>query len=115
MNFNKLYLIANNDKKFASWCKEKRKKLHSSYLDMFNTGQQDVRYSSYFARASFICYWEIQVNGSLAKLAPAITQATLISMMHKLLALDRNEEAEVVSLMMTNFLRLLQRLDDEEE
>ena len=115
MNNNKLYLIANNDKKFAAWCKEKRKKLNTMVIAHFNNAAQDVRYANYFARASFICYWEIQVNGSLAKLAPAITQATLISMMHKLLALDKKEEAEVVSLMMTNFLRLLQRLDDEEE
>ena len=54
-------------------------------VEHFNIAAQDVRYANYFARASFICYWEIQVNGSLAKLAPAITQATLISMMHKLL------------------------------
>ena len=61
MNFNKLYLIANNDKKFASWCKEKRKKLNVMAVEHFNIAAQDVRYANYFARASFICYWEIQV------------------------------------------------------
>ena len=115
MNMNKLYLIANNDKKFASWCKEKRKKLHGSYLEMFDTGQQDVRYASYFARASFISYWEIQLNGSLAKIAPAITQGTMISLQNKLLAIGKIEEAEILSNMMSNFLSFLLVIGDEEE
>lgn len=112
---NKLYLIANNDKKFASWCKEKRKKLDGVFLDSFNMNAQEIRYANYFARASFICYWEIQLNGSLSKLAPAITQATLIHVMHRLLEKDKQHEAEVVSMMMTNFLRLLQEIDSDEE
>jgi len=113
---NKLFLIANNDKKFAAWCKEKRKKLKGELqTEFFNTSVQDVRYANYFARATFICYWEIQLNGAIAKLAPAITQATLISVREKLIIQDKMEDAEVVSLMMTNFLRLLQRLEDEEE
>ena len=116
MNFNKLYLIANNDKKFAAWCKEKRKKLTGELqTDFFNNHVQDIRYGNYFARATFICYWEIQLSGSLAKLAPAITQATLITIREKLIIQDKTLDAEIVSLMMNNFLRLLQRLDDEEE
>lgn len=116
MNFNKLYLIANNDKKFAAWCKEKRKKLTGELqTEFFNNHVQDIRYGNYFARATFICYWEIQLSTSLTRLAPAVTQATLISIREKLIIQDKMEDAEVVSLMMTNFLRLLQRLDDEEQ
>ena len=35
--------------------------------------------------------------------------------MHRLLEKDKQHEAEVVSMMMTNFLRLLQEIDSDEE
>ena len=122
MNTNKLYLITVNDKKFDEWCKVKRKDLKKTpiALDHFNEGYNGVARGNYLARATFVCYWEIYSSNSLARLAPAITQASLIHMMHRFLELDNSEqEIEVVNQMMINFLRLLQKLDsgnaDEEE
>ena len=66
------------------------------------------------ARASFVCYWEIYSNDSLARLAPAITQAALIHMLHRFMEMEMHEEVRVVEQLMMNFLRLLQRLEGEE-
>lgn len=110
---NKIYLITTNDKKFDDWAKQIRKKLNRnpSALDHFNTAYNDIARGNYLARASFVCYWEIFSNGSLARLAPAMTQATLIHMMHRFLEQERFEEVNVVQQIMNNFLRLLQALD----
>lgn len=119
---NKLYLTCTNNKKFEEWAKQNRSKLKKTpaALDHFNQGYNQVAVGNYLARASFVCYWEIYSSNSLARLAPAITQASLIHMMHRFLELDNSEqEIEVVNQMMINFLRLLQKLDsgnaDEEE
>ena len=118
---NKLYLITTNDKKFDDWGKATKKKLKKDPLahDHFSQGYNDIARGNYLARATFVCYWEIFTNGSMAKLAPAITQATLIHLFHRLLENKNMEEAEMVQHMMTNFLRLLQVVDagntDEEE
>jgi len=111
---NRLYLITTNDKKFDDWAKQTRKKLNknASALDHFNVAYSDIARGNYLARASFVCYWEIYSNGSLAKLAPAVTQATLIHMLHRFLEQERFEEVNVVQQIMNNFLRLLQVLDN---
>jgi len=113
---NKLYLITTNNKKFDSWSKEVKKQLkaNSIALEAFNSGYNEVVNGNYLARASFVCYWEIYTNDSLARLAPAITQASLIHMLHRFLDAQRYEEARVVEQLMMNFLRLLQKLDGEE-
>lgn len=108
---NKIYLITTNNKKFDSWSKQMKKKLKDAALDHFNTGYNDVVNGNYLARASFVCYWEIYNNDSLARLAPAITQASMIHMMHRFMEMQMQEEVEVVQQLMWNFLRLLQRLE----
>ena len=108
---NKLYLITTNNKKFDAWSKQMKKKLKGAALDHFNSGYNDVVNGNYLARASFVCYWEIYDNDSLARLAPAITQASFIHMMHRFMEMQMQEEVEVVQQLMWNFLRLLQRLE----
>ena len=122
MNLNKLFLITTNDKKFDAWAKETKKRLVKNPLafEHFNLAYADVARGNYLARASFVCYWEIYNSNSLARLAPAITQASLIHMMHRFLELENSQqEVEIVNQLMVNFLRLLQKLDtgnaDEEE
>ena len=111
---NKLYLITTNNKKFDSWSKEVKKQLKGIALEAFNSGYNEVVNGNYLTRASFVCYWEIYANDSLARLAPAITQASLIHMLHRFMDAQMYEEAKVVEQLMMNFLRLLQRLDGEE-
>ena len=111
---NKLYLITTNNKKFDAWSKQMKKKLKDAALDHFNSGYNDVVNGNYLARASFVCYWEIYDNDSLARLAPAITQASFIHMMHRFMEMEKHEEVQVVQQLMWNFLRLLQNLDKEE-
>lgn len=111
---NKLYLITTNNKKFDSWSKEMKKKLKDAALDHFNAGYNDVVNGNYLARASFVCYWEIYEHDSLARLAPAITQASFIHMMHRFMEMGMQDEVQVVQQLMFNFLRLLQRLEGDE-
>jgi len=115
MNFNKLFLICNNNKKFDNWTLKFKKQLTGLALDHFNQGWIDVKQGNYLARAIFVCYWEIYSNGNLAKVSPAITQASLIHLMHRFLEQGKRQEVEVVQHMMTNFLRLLSVVDDSGE
>ena len=115
---NKIYLTTVNDKKFEAWCERMRKKLKGAALEHFVSAYGEVVNGSYLPKAAFVCYWEIYSNGSLAKLAPAMTQASLIHLLHRFIEMGAEEEIEVVSMMMQNFLRLLSKLDgevDEEE
>ena len=112
---NKIYLITTNNKKFDDWAKKTKKGLKDYALEHFNQGYSETVKGSYYARASFVCYWEIYQNGSLAKLAPAITQASLIHMLHRFLESEMNDEVVVVQQLMSNFLRLLSRLNESEE
>jgi len=111
---NKLYMITVNNKKFDEWCKQTRNKLkrrkNDGALDHFNAGYNDVARGNYLARASFVCYWEIYADNNLAKLAPAVTQASMIHMFHRFLEAGMEQEAQVVTQLMSNFLRLLQAL-----
>ena len=111
---NKLYLITTNNKKFDSWSKQLKKQLKGIALEAFSAGYNEVVNGNYLARASFVCYWEIHANDSLARLAPAITQASLIHMLHRFMEAGMHEEVRVVEQLMMNFLRLLQRLEGEE-
>lgn len=114
MNTNKIYLVTTNDKKYAEWSKKMGKILKKNPLlhDHFQSQATEMRYANYLARASFVCYWEIQTDDSLARLAPALTQATLIQLTHRFVEQEKFEEVEVTSMMMTNFLRLLGGLED---
>ena len=109
---NKLYLITVNDKKFDEWAKQNKKKLKGLALEHFNAGYVDMSKGNYLARASFVCYWEIYNNNSLAKIAPAMTQASLIHMMHRFMERGQENEVIVTQQLMSNFLRLLQRLNE---
>ena len=59
----------------------------------------------------FVCYWEIYSNNDLARLAPAITQASFIHMLHRFIERGDMEEVNVVQQIMSNFVRLLSVLD----
>ena len=109
---NKLFLITTNNKKFEEWSKQNKKRLKGMALDHFNAGYNDVVNGNYLARASFVCYWEIYNNNSLARVAPAMTQASLIHMMHRFMERGQQEEVIVVQQLMSNFLRLLQNLNE---
>jgi len=117
---SRLYLITTNDKKFENWAKQMKKKVSKkeAALDYFNSGYNDVVNGNYLARASFVCYWEIAENNNLARLAPAITQATLVHLFHRFIEAGMQEEVTVIQQIMSNYLRLLHRLEgetDEEE
>ncbi len=109
---NKIYLITTNDKKFDEWSKQNKKKLKEHALELFNAGYNDVVKGNYLARASFVCYWEIYNNNSLAKIAPAMTQASFIHMLHRFMERGQQDEVVVVQQLMGNFLRLLQALNE---
>jgi len=111
MDFNKLYLICNNNKKFDNWTLKFKKKLTGLALDHFSQGWIDVRKGNYLARATFVCYWEIYANNNLAQVSPPVTQATLIHLMHRFLEKERYQEVELIQNMMSNFLRLLSVVD----
>ena len=116
MNTSKLYLITANDKKFDEWCKVMKKDLKKNplALDHFNQGYNDVARGNYLARATFVCYWEIYGNNDIARLAPAITQASLIHMMHRFIEQNKQEEIMICQNLASNFLRLLQALSTNE-
>ena len=111
----KAYLIANNDKRFAKWVNETSNKLKGDAKNTFVYNANEVRYGNYFARASFVAYWNIHFDNSMARFAPAITQATLIHMMHRFLERGKTEEVEIINQMTVNYLRLIKELDDDEE
>jgi len=109
---NKIYLITTNDKKFDEWSKQNKKKLKEHALEHFNAGYNDVVKGNYLARASFVCYWEIYNNNSLAKIAPAMTQASFIHMLHRFMERGQQDEVVVVQQLMGNCVRLLQALNE---
>jgi hypothetical protein len=112
-----LYRIATNDERFNAWAKKKKKNLEGAFLEMFNFGYNESVNGGHHTRLTFVCYWEINENGSLAKVAPAITQACLMLLGQRLLERNKMNEVELVSNMSVNFARLLGILGakDEEE
>jgi len=112
-----LYRIATNDERFNAWAKKKKKNLEGAFLEMFNFGYNESVSAGHHTRLTFVCYWEINENGSLAKVAPAITQACLMLLGQRLLERNKMNEVELVSNMSVNFARLLGILGakDEEE
>lgn len=113
-----LYRIATNDERFNAWAKKKKKTLQRQFLQAFNSGYSETANAGYYTRATFICFWEIHENNSLTKLAPAITQSSLMHLAQRLIEKNRQEEAQMAHNMMINFVRLLSSLDvksDEEE
>ena len=112
-----LYRIATNDERFNAWAKKKKKNLDGRFLDMFNFGYNESVNAGHHTRLTFVCYWEIQENGSLAKVAPAITQASLMLLGQRFLERNKINETELAHNMSVNFARLLGILGakDEEE
>ena len=110
MSMHKLYLITTNNKEFQQWAKKKKSELKANKLYSFNEGYNEMHNADYLPKASFICYWEISESSELAKLAPAITQASLIHMLHRFVEQGNAQEVEVTTMMITNFMRLLGRL-----
>ena len=112
-----LYRIAINDERFNAWAKKKKKNLEGRHLDGFNVGYNEAVNAGHHTRLTFVCFWEIQENGSLAKVAPAITQASLMLLGLRLLERNRMNEVEIAHNMSVNFTRLFGFLGakDEEE
>ena len=108
-----LYRIATNDQRFEKWAKKQKKNLEGHLLDMFNMGYNESANAGFYTRATFVCFWEIHGNGSLAKVAPSITQASLMHLAQRLLERNREQEAQLAHNMMINFVRLLSTLDVE--
>ena len=94
---------------------EKKVSNNQHALDSFMQGYNDVARGQYLARATFVCYWETYVSDSLARLAPAMTQASLIHLLHRFIEMDKQEEAQVCQMMIANFTRLLSKLGDTDE
>jgi hypothetical protein len=117
MNNNKMYRITTNNKLFNQWAKETKKKLakEPEALQQFSQGYNEVVNGQYLARATFVAYWSIHSNHSLARLAPAITQASLIHLLHRFAEQNKAQEVETVGMMIQNFLRLLQNLENVSE
>ena len=122
MNLNKVFLDVTNDKRFIEWAKAMKKKIkhNPSALDHFEQNYIVVRNGMFLPRASFVMYWEMFNSDNLARLAPAVTQAAMIHMLHRLMEQGKKEESALVQTMMINFVRLMNSIEqgvvsDEEE
>ena len=122
MNLNKIFLDITNDKRFVEWAKGMKKRIRKNpnALDHFEQNFAVVRNGMFLPRASFVMYWEMYQSDNLARMAPAITQASMIHMLHRLMEQNKNEEAALIQTMMINFVRLMNSIEqgvvpDEEE
>ena len=122
MNLNKIFLDITNDKRFVEWAKGMKKKIkkNPNALDHFEQNFAVVRNGMFLPRASFVMYWEMYQSDNLARMAPAITQASMIHMLHRLMEQNKDEEAALIQTMMINFVRLMNSIEqgvvpDEEE
>ena len=122
MNLNKIFLDITNDKRFVEWAKGMKKKIkkNPNALDHFEQNFAVVRNGMFLPRASFVMYWEMYQSDNLARMAPAISQASMIHMLHRLLEQRKGEEVALIQNMMLNFVRLMNTIEqgvvpDEEE
>ena len=122
MNLNKIFLDITNDKRFVEWAKGMKKKIkkNQNALDHFEQNFAVVRNGMFLPRASFVMYWEMYQSDNLERMAPAITQASMIHMLHRLMEQSKDEEAALIQTMMINFVRLMNSIEqgvvpDEEE
>lgn len=112
MSLVKYIRIAQNDKKMAEWSKVIRSKIENErMLDIFNKTFAELRTGHEFAKLCFVMYWEIQFDDNLARLSPAIAQATLMTLRDKFIGMGENyfEEANVSNVMVMNLTRLIAR------
>jgi|TARA_R100000482_G_scaffold124669_1_gene78353 hypothetical protein len=122
MNLNKIFLDVTNDKRFVEWAKAMKKKIKNNpaALAHFEQNYAVVRNGMFLPRASFVMYWEMFNSDNLARLAPAISQASMIHMLHRLMEQNKNEESAVMQTMMINYVRMMNSIEqgaasDEEE
>ncbi len=113
MNMNKLFLDITNDKRFVEWAKAMKKKIkkNPAALAHFEDNYAVVRNGMFLPRASFMMYWEMFHSDNLARLAPAITQASMIHMLHRLMEQGKEEESALIQTMMINFVRLMNSIE----
>lgn len=112
MSFVKYIRISQNDKKMAEWSKMIRSKIKNErVLDIFGQTFAEIRTGHDYAKLCFVMYWEIQFDDNLAKLAPAISQATLLTLRDKFLGMgeEYNEEVHASNMMAINLTRLMSR------
>ena len=122
MNMNKIFLDVTNDKRFVEWAKAMKSKIkkNRAALAHFEQNYAVVRNGMFLPRASFVMYWEMFNSDNLARLAPAISQASMIHMLHRLMEQNKNEESAVMQTMMINYVRMMNSIEqgaasDEEE
>ena len=112
MNINKIYLIANDDKKFASWMNEKRKKLSGTQLDIFNSVVGEVRYGTFFIKATFVSNWEMETNNKLLAISTPLGLATIQQLIGGALESGRFDLVEMLNQMSVNYIRTYQELSN---
>ncbi len=110
MNINKIYLIANDDKKFASWMNEKRKKLSGVQLDVFNSVVGEVRYGTFFIKATFVSNWEMETNPKFSGISTPLGLAAIQQLLASALGSGRFDLVEVLNQMSVNYIRIYQEL-----
>ena len=103
------------DKELNKWAKVMRKKLEGRYLDLFNEQMPTMSKANNFIRGSFVVFWEIKTDDSLAEHATYITQATLLTLADNFITFNKMQEANAAHQMMINFTRLLAHLQEENE
>ena len=98
---------------------KKKIKKNPAALTHFEQNYAVVRNDMFLPRASFVMYWEMFNSDNLARLAPAISQASMIHMLHRLMEQNKNEESAVMQTMMINYVRMMNSIEqgaaDEEE
>lgn len=112
MNINKIYLIANDDKKFASWMNEKRKKLSGTQLDIFNSVVGEVRYGTFFIKATFVSNWEMETNNKLLAISTPLGLAAIQQLIGGALESGRFDLVEMLNQMSVNYIRTYQELSN---
>ena len=105
-----MYLIANDDKKFASWMAEKRKKLKGVQLENFNAVVGEVRYGTFFMKATFVSNWEMETNRRLSTISTPLGLAAIQQLIAGALENGRMDLVEVLSQMSVNYIRIYQEL-----
>ena len=96
MNLNKIFLDVTNDKRFVEWAKAMKKKIkkNPAALAHFEQNYAVVRNGMFLPRASFVMYWEMFNSDNLARLAPAISQASMIHMLHRLMEQNKTKSQQ---------------------
>ena len=119
MNLNKMYLVAVDNKKLLNWknemCKKLKRKSKVMLDDFEKTFPEMFENGNHYSKTSFVAFWEMKTDDSLARMATAITQATFVTMLQRLFELNKLEEIAILNSMQINFMRILAGMGTNEE